>query len=304
MRGDSVHRPIDAGGAWRDNSRHVRCSRRPDGHHPHRGRAGTRAGRGNRLGAARRLHGAHPERRRAAGSRSGGARDRYRRLLSRLHQDAGRGMREPRLWRVAARRRRPRLRSMDGVRGRPVPLPRRRGMGRNRAAARGDGRAPGGLHLRLAAHGRVPAGRFAAPGEPCRRSTWPTASASVQVAPLRCRRTTSDGSRSHHPTPPRARPRGAAPCSKPWPGRRRWRCIRIGSPNSGHVEARRQAALEERNRLARDIHDTLTQGFAAILMQLQAAQRSLADAAAAGIARRSRPPSISRARTWWKRAAL
>jgi hypothetical protein len=35
-------------------------------------------------------------------------------------------------------------------------------------------------------------------------------------------------------------------------------------------EARRQAALEERNRLARDIHDTLTQGFAAILMQLQA----------------------------------
>jgi len=40
------------------------------------------------------------------------------------------------------------------------------------------------------------------------------------------------------------------------------------------VEARRQAVLEERNRLARDIHDTLAQGFAAILMQLQAAQRS------------------------------
>ncbi len=39
------------------------------------------------------------------------------------------------------------------------------------------------------------------------------------------------------------------------------------------VEARRQAVLEERNRLARDIHDTLAQGFAAILMQLQAAQR-------------------------------
>ena len=31
--------------------------------------------------------------------------------------------------------------------------------------------------------------------------------------------------------------------------------------------------LEERNRIARDIHDTLAQGFAAILMQLQAAQR-------------------------------
>jgi signal transduction histidine kinase len=38
-------------------------------------------------------------------------------------------------------------------------------------------------------------------------------------------------------------------------------------------EARRQAVLEERNRIARDIHDTLAQGFGAILMQLQAAQR-------------------------------
>ena len=42
------------------------------------------------------------------------------------------------------------------------------------------------------------------------------------------------------------------------------------------LEARRQAALEERNRIARDIHDTLTQGFAAILMQLQGARRSAA----------------------------
>jgi signal transduction histidine kinase len=41
------------------------------------------------------------------------------------------------------------------------------------------------------------------------------------------------------------------------------------------LETRRQAMLEERNRIARDIHDTLTQGFAAILMQLQAAQRSV-----------------------------
>lgn len=40
------------------------------------------------------------------------------------------------------------------------------------------------------------------------------------------------------------------------------------------AEARRQAVLEERNRIARDIHDTLAQGFAAILMQLQAMQRS------------------------------
>ena len=40
------------------------------------------------------------------------------------------------------------------------------------------------------------------------------------------------------------------------------------------VEERRQAVLEERNRMARDIHDTLAQGFAAILMQLQATQRA------------------------------
>lgn len=39
------------------------------------------------------------------------------------------------------------------------------------------------------------------------------------------------------------------------------------------VEERRKGILEERNRLARDIHDNLAQGFAAILMQLQAAQR-------------------------------
>jgi signal transduction histidine kinase len=38
-------------------------------------------------------------------------------------------------------------------------------------------------------------------------------------------------------------------------------------------EARRQAVLEERNTIARDIHDMLAQGFGAILMQLQAAQR-------------------------------
>jgi signal transduction histidine kinase len=39
------------------------------------------------------------------------------------------------------------------------------------------------------------------------------------------------------------------------------------------LEERRKGVLEERNRLARDIHDNLAQGFAAILMQLQAAQR-------------------------------
>ncbi len=39
------------------------------------------------------------------------------------------------------------------------------------------------------------------------------------------------------------------------------------------LEDRRKVVLEERTRLARDIHDILAQGFGAILMQLQAAQR-------------------------------
>jgi signal transduction histidine kinase len=42
------------------------------------------------------------------------------------------------------------------------------------------------------------------------------------------------------------------------------------------LEERRKATLEERNRIARDIHDNLAQGFAAILMQLQATQRESA----------------------------
>ncbi len=43
----------------------------------------------------------------------------------------------------------------------------------------------------------------------------------------------------------------------------------------GRIEEREKATLEERNRLARDIHDNLAQGFAAILMQLQGALREV-----------------------------
>ena len=42
------------------------------------------------------------------------------------------------------------------------------------------------------------------------------------------------------------------------------------------LEERRKGILEERNRLARDIHDNLAQGFAAILMQLQGVRREAA----------------------------
>ena len=48
------------------------------------------------------------------------------------------------------------------------------------------------------------------------------------------------------------------------------------------IEERHKAILEERNRLARDIHDNLAQGFAAILMQLQAAQRGMGISTSSG----------------------
>ncbi len=62
------------------------------------------------------------------------------------------------------------------------------------------------------------------------------------------------------------------------------------------LEERRKAILEERNRLARDIHDNLAQGFAAILMQLQAARRETGTLPPPS-QRASRPRSISPART-------
>jgi signal transduction histidine kinase len=43
-------------------------------------------------------------------------------------------------------------------------------------------------------------------------------------------------------------------------------------------QAREFAVLQERNRLAREIHDTLAQGFTGIVIQLEAAEDSLADA--------------------------
>jgi signal transduction histidine kinase len=61
-------------------------------------------------------------------------------------------------------------------------------------------------------------------------------------------------------------------------------------------EVRRQAVLEERNRLARDIHDTLAQGFGAILMHLQAAQRSAGGADTPPVVARTLDTAIDLAR--------
>src|SRR5262245_53930430 len=62
-------------------------------------------------------------------------------------------------------------------------------------------------------------------------------------------------------------------------------------------EERRKAILEERNRLARDIHDNLAQGFAAILMQLQAAQREGLCGALTGSVAASIETAVELART-------
>ena len=63
------------------------------------------------------------------------------------------------------------------------------------------------------------------------------------------------------------------------------------------VEERRKAILEERNRLARDIHDNLAQGFARDPDAAAGGAARGAHAAAGGRVAASRPRSISRART-------
>src|SRR5439155_14518755 len=41
-------------------------------------------------------------------------------------------------------------------------------------------------------------------------------------------------------------------------------------------QSRQAAVLEERNRMARDIHDTLAQGFTGVIVQLEAAEDAIA----------------------------
>ena len=78
--------------------------------------------------------------------------------------------------------------------------------------------------------------------------------------------------------------RGVERFSKPWRSRPRWRCTTTAWRNRVTSKRGGRPVLEERNRMARDIHDTLAQGFGAILMQLQAAQRSAA----------SLPPAVAK----------
>ena len=170
-------------------------------------------------------------------------------------------------------RRRP-LRAVDGIRGRPVPHARCSGLGRDGAAATGDGRAPG--------RATPPAGEQTVDylpddsrlPESVRSFNETNGIASLQVAPL--------GLPTHNLGWIALASADASACETTWrravlEATARQATLALHQDRlaeQGRREARRQAALEERNRLARDIHDTLTQGFAAILMQLQAAQRS------------------------------
>ena len=60
------------------------------------------------------------------------------------------------------------------------------------------------------------------------------------------------------------------------------------------LEARDLAIAEERNRMAREIHDTLAQGFLGIILQLQAAEAELPPDAAGVAARVSRAADLAR----------
>lgn len=60
------------------------------------------------------------------------------------------------------------------------------------------------------------------------------------------------------------------------------------------LEARDLAIAEERNRMAREIHDTLAQGFLGILLQLQAAEGELGPGAEGVAARLSRAADLAR----------
>lgn len=62
-----------------------------------------------------------------------------------------------------------------------------------------------------------------------------------------------------------------------------------------HVESRYKAVLAERNRIAREIHDTLAQGFVALSVQLQIVGRSMPEAPAA--ARQHLDEALELART-------
>ena len=265
------HGGIDAGDVRRDNRRHVRSiDDRRERDRPAAARAGRRGRRAAAAPIAWRGSRATPCSWRSAGR----ARDRTSTASSAPSSRRGRGVREPRLRRVAARGRRRPLRAVDGVPAMDSSTP---------ATIDWDAialpREAMAAHLHAYRSGWQETVEYDGDDRAAAR-----AGAGVQRRQRHClgdRR--AAGALLAQPGVDRARvgrrlglrrPRGAARPSRPRRDRPPWRCTSTARPSRASAKRRRQAALEERNRLARDIHDTLTQGFAAILMQLQAAQRS------------------------------
>jgi signal transduction histidine kinase len=65
-----------------------------------------------------------------------------------------------------------------------------------------------------------------------------------------------------------------------------------------HKEADRamkdNVVLEERNRMAREIHDTLAQGFTGIVLQLEAAEQALEESSADAVGHLQRAKGLAR----------
>ena len=205
---------------------------------------------------------------------------------------------KPRVRRLADRRRPSAVRSVDGVHvGSAVHAEERR-LGHARVAAREHGGASLRLHAGMEPDGRCTRATIRVCPSRFANSTGARVCRSLVVAPLVLG--------SAH-----ARMAGAlhVPRSRSCDGR--WRVVLLEAiarqaalalhqsrlAELSRLEERRKAILEERNRLARDIHDNLAQGFAAILMQLQAARREVGVSAARSRARASRRRSNSPVRT-------
>ena len=180
----------------------------------------------------------------AARARPAGARAGHRRLLPRLHQDAGRGVREPRLRRLAARRRRHAAASC-GWRTSTAASTRQDSAGWDDADAAARARwprtcsaytpgwtetieytrrRPAAARSRCSAFNRA---RAASSRWSSRR--WCCSTRNLGWIAL----STGDaiGLRDD---------RGGGRWSKRWRGRRRWRCTRAGWPSRAALEERRQ----------------------------------------------------------------
>ena len=221
------------------------------------------------------------DRSRPARARSAGARAGHRGLLRRADEDDGRREREPRVRGVADRRRAAALRPVDGLRGGSAVHAAPAATGTRSAFPRESM----GSHLFAHTPGWTQTIEYSGDDprlpEPVRAFSRAHGVQAIVITPLVL------GSRtlgwmtlsSTH----------ASECWTEW-----WRVVLIEAiarqaalalhqsrlTEQRRLEERRKAILEERNRLARDIHDNLAQGFAAILMQLQAAQREALHAAA------------------------